>query len=51
MHRAPVIPDVTVGIQHAVGNKLEEKGMQSSEGADILTEGQNEDMQISIAWG
>ena len=49
VHRAPGIPDVSEGIQHAVGNKMEEKGLQFSEGADILREGQ-EDIQISVAW-
>lgn len=37
----PAIPDVIVGVQRAVGNKMQKKGMQSSEGADVLTrEGQ-----------
>jgi hypothetical protein len=40
MHGAPVIPDVILGFQHAVGNKMEEERMQFSEGADILREGQ-----------
>lgn len=40
MHRAPVIPDALLGFQHAVGNKMEEERMQSSEGAHIFREGQ-----------
>lgn len=32
----PAIPDVIVGVPRAVGTKMQKKGMQSSEGADVL---------------